>query len=90
MLKPVAASLRQSWSKYRNDLTLRVTVGLSDTLCATKWPLEGLFMFSFTVRRLIGASAVVCLAASAVLVGSVAVPGQILALSGAQPEWVAR
>jgi hypothetical protein len=39
-------------------------------------------MFSFTVRRLIGASAVVCLAASAVVVGSVAVPGQTLALPG--------
>ena len=39
-------------------------------------------MFSFTIRRLIGVSAVVCLAASAVVVGSVAVPGQTLAFPG--------
>jgi hypothetical protein len=45
-------------------------------------------MFSFTVRRLIGASAVVCLTASAVVVGSVAVPGQILALPGASESTV--
>ncbi|MGK0274737.1 MAG: hypothetical protein ACI9N0_001117, partial [Ilumatobacter sp.] len=45
-------------------------------------------MFSFTVRRLIGASAAVCLAASAVVVGSVAVPGQTLALPGASESTV--
>ncbi|MGK0330647.1 MAG: hypothetical protein ACI89G_000708, partial [Minisyncoccia bacterium] len=37
-------------------------------------------MFSFSIRRLIGAAAVVCLAASAVVVGSVAVPARTLAL----------
>ena len=45
-------------------------------------------MFSFTVRRLIGASAAVCLAASAVVVGSIAVPGQTLALPGASESTV--
>ena len=40
-------------------------------------------MFSFSIRRLIGAAAVVGLAASAVVVGSVAVPAQTLALPGA-------
>jgi YVTN family beta-propeller protein len=45
-------------------------------------------MFSFTVRRLIGAAAVVCLAASAVVVGSVAVPAQTLALPGASESSV--
>ncbi|MGK0477583.1 MAG: hypothetical protein ACJAQ9_000611, partial [Ilumatobacter sp.] len=40
-------------------------------------------MFSFSIRRLIGAAAVVCLAASAVVVGSVAVPARTLALPGA-------
>jgi uncharacterized protein YjbI with pentapeptide repeats len=45
-------------------------------------------MFSFTLRRLIGASAVVCLAASAVVVGSVAVPARTLALPGASESTV--
>ena len=45
-------------------------------------------MFSFTVRRLIGATAVVCLAASAVVVGSVAVPARTLALPGASESTV--
>ena len=45
-------------------------------------------MFSFTLRRLIGAAAVVCLAASAVVVGSVAVPAQTLALPGASESTV--
>jgi hypothetical protein len=45
-------------------------------------------MLSFTVRGLIGAAAAVCLAASAVVVGSVAVPGQILALPGASESTV--
>ena len=48
----------------------------------------GLIMFSFTLRRLIGAAAVVCLAASAVVVGSVAVPAQTLALPGASESTV--
>jgi hypothetical protein len=45
-------------------------------------------MFSFTLRRLIGAAAVVCLAASAVVVGSIAVPAQTLALPGASESTV--
>jgi hypothetical protein len=45
-------------------------------------------MFSFTVRRLIGAAAVVCLGASAVVVGSVAVPARTLALPGASESTV--
>jgi hypothetical protein len=45
-------------------------------------------MFSFTVRRLIGAAAVVCLTASAVVVGSVAVPARTLALPGASESTV--
>jgi hypothetical protein len=45
-------------------------------------------MFSSTVRRLIGAAAVVCLTASAVVVGSVAVPGHTLALPGAAESTV--
>jgi hypothetical protein len=45
-------------------------------------------MFSSTVRRVIGASAVVCLTASAVVVGSVAVPGHTLALPGAAESTV--
>jgi hypothetical protein len=45
-------------------------------------------MFSFTVRRLIGAAAVVCLTASAVVVGSVAVPARTLALPGAAESTV--
>jgi hypothetical protein len=45
-------------------------------------------MFSSTVRRLIGAAAVVCLTASAVVVGSVAVPGHTLALPGATESTV--
>jgi hypothetical protein len=48
----------------------------------------GLIMFSFTLRRLIGAAAVVCLAASAVVVGSIAVPAQTLALPGASESTV--
>ena len=39
-------------------------------------------MFSSTVRRLFGASAVLCLVASAAVVGSVVTPAQILALPG--------
>jgi hypothetical protein len=45
-------------------------------------------MFSFSVRRLIGAVAVVCLGVSAVVVGSVAVPAQTLALPGASESTV--
>jgi hypothetical protein len=45
-------------------------------------------MFSFTIRRLIGAAAAVCLTASAVVVGSVAVPAQTLALPGASESTV--
>jgi hypothetical protein len=49
---------------------------------------RGFIMFSFTVRRLIGAAAVVCLGASAVVVGSVAVPARTLALPGASESTV--
>jgi hypothetical protein len=45
-------------------------------------------MCSFTVRRLIGAAAVVCLTASAVVVGSVVVPARTLALPGASESSV--
>ena len=45
-------------------------------------------MFSSTVRRLFGASAVLCLVASAAVVGSVVTPAQILALPGASESTV--
>jgi len=45
-------------------------------------------MSSNTVRRFVGVAAALCLAASAVVVGSIAVPGQILALPGASESTV--